>query len=225
MSRQGVVDAAIRHIGNPDTDAIWKEALAPKDYQPGITKAWCGATALTCLHEAGLAQNVFWIWGLGFLEVNHLPKVKLPEPGDIAYYDKPYQHHAIVESVDGDTLHTIDGNQGHGFDQLTGKAGTTCRRVHRPISHGVYYSIAPWLPKTEPAPPPGPSVAEVQHRLNESIAKSKGDPLLAPLNGHLLVVNGELDTPTIAALRWLQSYCDKPITGEIDEATLQVLGL
>lgn len=206
MTRQDVVDAAIRHIGNPDTDAIWKEALAPKDYTSGITKAWCGATALTCLHEAGLALTVFWRWGLGFLEVNKLPKVKIPEPGDIAYYDKPYQHHAIVEHVDGDLLHTIDGNQGNGFDALTGKPGTTCRRVQRQLSHGVYYSIAPFLPAvTEPAPPPAMTTAEIQHALNTAIAASQGSPMLAPLNGHLLTVNGELDEPTKAALAWLKS--------------------
>lgn len=223
MSRQDIIDTAAKRIGNPSTDDIWRGVLKPSDYQPGITKAWCGAFALDCLHGAGVALDVMWIFGKGFL--GRLPITKDPQPGDIAYYDKPYQHHAIVESVDGGTLHTIDGNQGHGFDPLTGKAGTTCRRVHRPVSHGVYYSIAPWLPKTEPAPPPGPSIAEVQHALNTAMAGSTGSPSLAPLNGRLLVVNGELDEPTKAALNWFQAYKALPFTGQIDSATVEALGL
>lgn len=225
MSRQTIVEIAAGQIGNPDTDVIWRDVLATKDYQPKITKAWCGAFALRCLHQAGVALAIKWKWGLGFLEVNRLPKVKHPEPGDIAYYDQPFQHHAIVERVDGDTLHTIDGNQGPGLDRLTGKLGTTVRRVQRPLTKGIYYSIAGLLPKTEPAPPPVASTAEVQHALNSALAASSGSPSLAPLNGRLLVVGGELNEETAAALRWFQTDRGLPVTGVADSATLTALGL
>jgi len=74
---------------------------------------WCGAFALRCLHEAELAKSVKWAFGpphYGFLYRLHTTTT--PEPGDIAYLDKPWQHHAIVTDVEGDTVHTIDGNQG-----------------------------------------------------------------------------------------------------------------
>lgn len=210
--RQDVVSKAAELIGNPDTDPIWKDVLSPHDYQPHIRLAWCGAFALNRLHAAGLGQDVKWIFGKGFL--GRLPKTDRPQPGDIAYFDKPYQHHAIVESVDGETLHTIDGNQGHGPDHLLGTdQGTTVRRVQRHLSAGAYYSIAPWLHDTEPAPPP--SIAEVQHALN----------IAMPPGNTLLVVDGELSPETRTALYWFQRLKGLPITGEIDAATLGGLGL
>lgn len=79
-------------------------------------KAWCGAFALWALHQAGLGLDLRWRFESttdkrsGFLYA--LAKTKAPKPGDIAYLDQPWQHHAIVSAVDGDTVHTIDGNQG-----------------------------------------------------------------------------------------------------------------
>jgi hypothetical protein len=206
MSREKIVEAAAEMIGNPDTDPIWKDVLAEHDYQPGIKLAWCGAFALSRLHAAGHALGVKWRFGKGFLGM--LKTVAVPEPGDIAYYDQPYQHHALVERVEGDTLHTIDGNQGHGPDHLLGTlSGTTVRRVQRQLSHGVYYSVSAWLHA---------SIAEIQHRLNDLRAKS-GDSLLT--------VNGTLDDPTRTALYWFQRTAGLPVTGDPDEATIKGLGL
>jgi hypothetical protein len=77
---------------------------------------WCGAFALWSLHKAGLGLGLRWMFGpphFGFLwNLHQLKPHELPEPGDIAYLDKPYQHHAIVACVEGDTVHTVDGNQG-----------------------------------------------------------------------------------------------------------------
>jgi hypothetical protein len=91
-----------------------------------------------------------WITGKGFLYVDssgastlrpYLPMVKTPAMGDIAYFDKPFQHYALVEEVDGDTVHLIAGNTPN-----VGRQKTT-------ISSGkaVFFSVAPLLPSTSRA--------------------------------------------------------------------------
>lgn len=128
-----VVRAAASQLGVQNPDKYW--ALV----QPGLVnsgKAWCGGFALWALKQAGLALNTPWQIGKGFTEVNGLPRTKNPQPGDIAYFDQPYQHHAIVTSNDGQTVNTIDGNQ----------AGNTVAVKTRPLSAATaYYSIQPFI--------------------------------------------------------------------------------
>jgi hypothetical protein len=91
-----------------------------------------------------------WVTGKGFLFVDdaghsaskpYLPIVTTPAMGDIAYFDKPYQHYALVEEVDGDTVHLIAGNTPN-----VGRQKTT-------LSSGkaVFLSVAPLLPSTSRA--------------------------------------------------------------------------
>lgn len=114
------------------SDVLHQPAAAPHP------KEWCGAFALWCLHQGGVGLALRWMFGpphFGFLW--NLRATKTPEPGDIAYLDKPYQHHAIVVTVEGDTVHTIDGNQGAAKPIATHEA---------PLSHWTaFYSIAPLL--------------------------------------------------------------------------------
>ncbi len=130
--------------------AYWKRVLGPKWKGPPPS-AWCAAFALWNIQEAGLAPGVILIVnkvngeGHGFCEPNHLPHVRLsagevPQPGDVAYLDQPYQHHAIVEQVVGADVWTIDGNQ-PAIDRH-GPQGTL---PARPLSRASYYSIAPFI--------------------------------------------------------------------------------
>src|SRR4051812_15078628 len=110
--RQIVLDKATSQIGNQLPDKYWADVLP--SYRPGAQKglAWCGAFALWCLRQAGVCTRM-WRLGLGFLSVAPALKQTLdPQTGDVAYFDRPYQHHAIVDRVEGDTLYTVDGNQG-----------------------------------------------------------------------------------------------------------------
>lgn len=95
---------------------------------------WCGAFALHCLHEAHLGLSIKWAFGpphFGFLYRLHTTKT--PQPGDIAYLDAPFQHHAVVTEVEGDIVHTIDGNQG---------ASEPIKTHSAPLSHWTaFYSI------------------------------------------------------------------------------------
>lgn len=114
-------------------EVYWADVLhqAPTAQHP---PEWCGAFALWCLHQAGLGLLLRWLFGpphFGFLW--NLEATKSPKPGDIAYLDKPFQHHAIVVEVSGDTVHTIDGNQGPHAPIMTHEA---------PLSHWTaFFSI------------------------------------------------------------------------------------
>jgi hypothetical protein len=64
------------------------------------------------LHRAGLALDEQWTIGKGFILVgpHKLSTTQTPKPGDLIYIDQPFQHQGIVRFVDGDRIHTIDGN-------------------------------------------------------------------------------------------------------------------
>lgn len=129
--RQAIVDAAASQIGVQDPAKYWGEVLPSA---PGFKGDWCGGFALWAVHQAKLAQGVNWEIGKGFCY--HLPITTEPRPGDIAYFDQPYQHHAVVEAVSAALVTTIDGNQ----------SGSTVQRRTRPRkSVTAFYSVQPFI--------------------------------------------------------------------------------
>lgn len=127
-------------VGNHDAAGVaalissfWADVLHQAATAPH-PKEWCGAFALWCLHQAGIGLELHWEFGpphYGFLW--NLPITHEPKPGDIAYLDKPWQHHAIVVEVVDGVVHTIDGNQGSLEPIKTHEA---------PLSHWTaFYSI------------------------------------------------------------------------------------
>lgn len=115
--RAKVVRIARGELGPADPDKYWA-VVQPKLMGNPTGISWCGGFALWALQQAGLAKDMIWhIWKgegshSGFAETYKLPRTKDPKPGDIAYFDQPFQHHAIVERNNGDgTVDTIDGNQ------------------------------------------------------------------------------------------------------------------
>lgn len=134
-ARQQVVSAAESQLG-PGNPVLYWEDVCVKTLEPN--KDWCGAFVLWCLHRAGLALDVCWATdGSGFVGGQHLPTTKTPLPGDIYYQHEPYQHHAIVESLENGILTTIDGNS------------PNVSRNSRPVpKEGIlFYSIDPLLKK------------------------------------------------------------------------------
>ncbi len=98
----------------------WRATLPPAWTDAQVDqyqyKHWCGAFTLYCLKQAGLALEIFWKDGIGYVEPNHFRHVKIPEPGDVAYFAHN-SHYAIVEAVHtspmgGVFFDSIDGNQG-----------------------------------------------------------------------------------------------------------------
>jgi hypothetical protein len=135
--RSAVVQIALAEVGmRKDPLVYWREVLptswtSAQVEQFSKNAAWCGGFALWCLRKAGLAADIDWAMGKGFCY--RLATTKDPLAGDIAYFDQPYQHHAVFwERRELDVV-TIDGNQ----------AGGAVAIVRRPFSRAsAYYSIA-----------------------------------------------------------------------------------
>ena len=104
--RDDIVAAAVAELG-PDTHEkrvkYWSSALGrPVTYQEVASLAWCGGFALYALHAAGVALDVLWHLGSGFLlqPPHPLRVTHSPLPGDLGYVDKPFQHHLICEAAE-----------------------------------------------------------------------------------------------------------------------------
>lgn len=106
-ARARVVSLAQGEIGIQDPDKYW-HLVCPALMGHAHDVAWCGGFALWCLRTAGLVD---WSWkiGSGFLEVKGLPRVSLPEPGDIGYLAKNAHHFVVVDCHDG-VVDSVDGN-------------------------------------------------------------------------------------------------------------------
>jgi hypothetical protein len=104
--RSKVLELATLELGNSDASKYYKECLGQI---PSKKYAWCGIFALWCLREAA---DCNWTWAIGKGFLFRLNMTKNPLPGDIAYFDKPYQHHAVVRELKGDELYLIQGNYG-----------------------------------------------------------------------------------------------------------------
>ncbi len=133
------------HFEPAQVNGYWSDVLHIKTSDPHPPH-WCGAFALWCLHQAGLGLELDWKFGppnFGFLwNLKALTYGAHPEPGDIGYQDLPYRHHFIVESVDGERVHTIEGNQGPQHPITAAVRPLNDHRV-------VYFSIASLLPAEE----------------------------------------------------------------------------
>lgn len=105
--RAAVVTIAENELGSLDPRVYWADVMpnaSPHDYP----KDWCGAFALWVLHQAGMALDLEWKIGRGFL-IPNLPQTTHPKPGDIAYFEHN-QHHAIVSEVTSSSVGLINGN-------------------------------------------------------------------------------------------------------------------
>ena len=132
--RQRVAAAALSQIGATDANVYWADVL-PQVAPSGYPKDWCGAFALWCLHQAGLAKQYDWVIGIGFLD--NLHTTPTPQVGDIAYFDTN-EHHAVVVGVDL-AAGTVDLVNGNGTGGAVSPSTTS-------ISHAAgYYIIEPLL--------------------------------------------------------------------------------
>lgn len=95
-----------------DPSEYWRVAAGKELTSSQVEQLdWCGGFYVWALKMGGLASDLFWnLNGSGFQSAN-LPQTNDPHPGDLAYFNKN-QHHAMVESIDGDTVNLINGNGG-----------------------------------------------------------------------------------------------------------------
>jgi hypothetical protein len=143
--RSTVVETAYQDVGNGDPTEYWETVLSePHASRPPYPKHWCGGAVLTWLQRSGLALDVKWKVGKGFLSVGDgLPRTDTPLPGDIAFFDRA-SHHALLVECAGPKVKLIQGNS---------RANPMNPREEphvRPSEHDFdevskWYSIAPLL--------------------------------------------------------------------------------
>jgi hypothetical protein len=199
--RDAIVEAAVAEIGAGNREKLlryWESAMGQEvSYDSVHRLAWCGIFALYCLHAAGVAKDVFWKVGKGFLlqPPHPLKTTRTPQPGDIGYQNLPFQHHFLVENVNGVLIHTIDGNQ-----------PDIRRRTRSFGSELVFYSIEPLLalaaglPSPSATPPPEPAEKTLQRAVNKVIL---AHPTGAP---KLLVVDGIIGPLSKSAIAWARAH-------------------
>lgn len=145
--RDAIVARAASQLGPQNPDKYW-DVVCPELMGLPTKIAWCGGFSLWCLRETPDAcewpGGKPWNWQIGKGFASRLPQTLKPLPGDIAYIEKPYQHHAIVERVEGGAVHTIDGNQQPGE--------SVARRVRPRHAFSAFFSIGPLVRRNEAEP-------------------------------------------------------------------------
>ena len=94
------------HIAAP---GVWDDSII--ETAGAEMPSWCGIFSVWAHKKAGKDIGN-WEMGKGVSAFGTLTETDNPQPGDIGYIHKTNQHHCIVERIDGDTVHTIDGNSG-----------------------------------------------------------------------------------------------------------------
>ena len=94
---------------------------------------WCGIFCLWCLHRAELARTWRWRIGIGFLY--RLPRVRVPEHGDIAYFH-PKQHQAIISELEGSLIGCVNGD---------GAGGRVTEGLRPAKDAACFFSIGPLI--------------------------------------------------------------------------------
>ena len=85
--------------------------------------SWCGIFVFWALNKSGVPMPK-WKLGQNVIKPEAVnPPGYIPKPGDIAWR-KAYSHFAIVESVSGDTVKTVNGNTS-GSDNMGGQVQTS----------------------------------------------------------------------------------------------------
>lgn len=143
--RLRVAQAAKSQLGRTNAAPYWADVL-PGTPPSGYPKDWCGAFDLWALHQAGLAKNLNWVIGQGFLQ--NLSTTQNPQVGDTAYFDTN-EHHAVVTAVNSDgTVDLVNGNGTGGAVS----ASTTPRShvagfysIESLLSARVSDSSVPWI--------------------------------------------------------------------------------
>lgn len=77
----------------------------------GQIPSWCGIFTVWAHKKAGKDIGT-WQMGKGVSAFGTLTQTTNPQPGDIGYIHIPYQHHCIIEKIEGDVIYSIDGNSG-----------------------------------------------------------------------------------------------------------------
>jgi hypothetical protein len=96
----------IFHLAAP---GVWDDSVV-QTAGAGLP-SWCGIFTVWAHKKAGKDIGT-WQIGKGVSAFGTIQQTTTPQAGDIGYIDQPYQHHCIVVRIDGNNVHSIDGNSG-----------------------------------------------------------------------------------------------------------------
>lgn len=205
--------------GSAKVFAYWRAALPPcvtdEQVKGFAAKAeWCGGFCLAGLKAVGLAKNVFWEIGKGFLGPAGLKQTRTPSRGDVGYLHAPFQHHLLFDYEYDGKVHSVDGNQ------------PDCREKVRPRAGMVFYSIQPLIdavsPEDERDTVPTPKRPTVwQGHCDPASAMD----IQAALNlkGFPCKVDGIFGPATAKAVRQFQLVSNLTTDGIVGKSTWQAL--
>jgi hypothetical protein len=96
----------IFHLAAP---GVWDDSIVTT---AGVKMpSWCGIFSVWAHKKAGKDIGT-WQIGKGVSAFGTIQQTTSPQAGDIGYIDQPFQHHCIIVKVDGNNVHSIDGNSG-----------------------------------------------------------------------------------------------------------------
>lgn len=128
---------------NDDPRKYWRDVLPTQE--PPLTRHWCGAFYLWCLHQADLLLGVPWVMGSGLAHERYRLKLTQdPKPGDLAYF-KTNQHYAVVVDVNPGMVGLVNGNS-RNKSNPTGPTKVVINEKPR-ASVTAFYSIEGILPR------------------------------------------------------------------------------
>lgn len=131
--------------GNYSTDIleVAKAQIGKSGKELGFSTEWCAYFVSKCASNAGIPQSIVkttgyaapGCFGLDYYNSQHNGGNYIPKPGDLIFYcwtgdNKDWSHVGIVEYVEGDTVHTIEGNSGSGK--------TLAARLNDPVMRHEY---------------------------------------------------------------------------------------
>lgn len=211
--------------GSPKVFAYWR-ACFPAHIGDSTVKAfaakaeWCGGFCLAGLKAVGLARDVYWVVGKGFLGPAGLKTTRTPARGDVGYLAQPFQHHLLFDYEYDGKVHSVDGNQ------------PDVREKVRPKRDLVFYSIQPLIdavlpdderdtvPVSQPIPAPKRPTVWIRH-CEPGVAMELQRALNA--KGFPLKVDGDFGPRTDAAVRQFQLVSKLTTDGIVGEKTWQAL--
>ncbi len=188
----------------------WRDVLPPEwtDAQVKLyakTKEWCGGFALWCLRAAGIAQDVHWHDGIGFLGPAHLKPTRTPSRGDVGVKPIPFAHHWIFKYEYDGWLYGIGGNT----------PGVKEQRFRR--DEVTVYSISPLLDSTDRDTDPPPAPAHPHTTIREGMTGGEVRYLQSLLPG--CKVDGSFGPKTRAFVVMFQSAAGLTADGVVGPKT------